>query len=190
MDLKKILTDNNIKVVGDKISKADLNKALNIVASKSVAGVSNIEIDKVYNSYDEADDLNTMEVTFKAKLDLSGPFNKRVKDLNDEDALDLYDNMDFVNEEFKNLNLNDTVKKAIVGSDGPFIVKEVDCELGFWSSSSFEKVKEDASNAERADSLKAVDVTFEAKIHFDVDTSKMAKVVEEAIKKATEKLYK
>lgn len=190
MDIKKILIDNNIKIIGDKISKTDFAKAMEAIASATNAGVSEIELDRIFTGYDEGDELGTISMIYKAKLDLSNAFLKHVDGLNDEDALELYDNMDFVDDNFKLLKLDDALYYAVGSLNGPFRPKRVECQLGFWSGSSFDKVKEDASNKDRAESLKAVDVTIDIEIFYEVDPSLVEKAILEALKKSVEKLYK
>lgn len=140
MDIKKILTENNIKIKdGNKISKADYDKAIKVLSSKTSASASELVLDPNGNTHNKAEETYSSE--FTVVFDLKKSFAKEVKenvsvnpDVQLEDLHELYENLDYVNNEFASLKLDDLIWKSVRNVLNEIDIQSVETSLIFYAS--------------------------------------------------------
>lgn len=163
MDIKNVLESKGIKVENGKISKADLNKALEAIAS--VNGIKNTSIEIV--------DGSKIQVEYKVDLNLSKSFKENAKGKTGEDLHELYENLDYVGEEFDKEGLDNKIWDEYRNNDGILKISGTTATLNYWPSS-LPKVEEGATIEEMAKNLESVSAEVVVELFFTLDVSEIA----------------
>ncbi len=178
MDIKKILAKSNIKVFGDKISKADYSRAMEVLSKldKLEVGDTNVEGNVI-----------TIEMT--ASLVIKESFEERALDIKSkslEELHELYESLDYVESEFNSDAVGLDIYNEIRGTLGIVDVDSAEVEINYWPSS-LPKVEEKSFDEDLAAmmvNLAKFDVELEIKIHYSIDTTEIIKKCEGLISKA------
>lgn len=183
MDIKKILTDNNIEVIGNKISKADCDKAVKLL-EKGLAEASVSDLEFLEVSFNKAAEEATIE--FEAKLDLRKSFAEKAKEMKTLDDLhELYENLDYVNDEFKALGLDKLLWKEFKGTTKVIDLAGIDVDLSFYVSSlaKVEEVDFETDLEKMIKNLDKVEVQINVTISYSIDFSELIDDIKKSIEK-------
>lgn len=182
MNVKKALVNNNIKIIDNKIAKSDLAKALEVIANLTELIVGDTDI---------SEEESSITINMQANFDLKESFKAKASELKStEDLHELYENLDYVEEEFTKANVGLEIYNTIRGTLGSLEIDSVETDINYWASM-LPKVEEknfEEDLAKMIDNLGKLETEIEVKVYYSLDTSEIVKKAEEIVKKALKNL--
>lgn len=193
--IKETLMKNGIKIVNSKIVKSDVEKAIRIL-NKTTAGASELKLESLGIEHDREKEYYKCD--FDVILDLKKSFAKEVKenvssnpDIQLEDLHETYENLDYVNDLFNALKLDNTIWRAIRNSTDDIDIQSVETELNFYAGGlpKVEEVDFDTDLKKMIENVGKLEATLTITLYYGVsltDTMEKCRVIAEKALKGSD----